>query len=293
MGESLDNSAGDGEKAGPEAAKTPGNEVAANAGGTSESKSSESHLPVVWSPKLDAHEATENECPQFDAEEAMSAQADQSADEEQAGAASGVESGRSSRFVLLAATIALAAGTGSFLGSLGASGVARLMAPVTGAARNVDASDATQATKLELAELTALKASLDSASRNTTTQFGKIADRLDRVEHAQTDRAAAIAHIADTVDRFDKRSTAAPEVTGSIASSPPQDAEPKIPDRILEGWTVQDVQNGRALVASRYGGVFDVGAGSVLPGVGRVDSVKRQDGQWIVVTARGTIVSGR
>ena len=58
-------------------------------------------------------------------------------------------------------------------------------------------------------------------------------------------------------------------------------------------WIVQDVQNGRAMVASRYGGVFEVGAGSVLPGLGRVEAVKRQDGKWIVVTARGMITSGR
>ena len=56
---------------------------------------------------------------------------------------------------------------------------------------------------------------------------------------------------------------------------------------------MQDVQSGRALVESRYGGIFDVGEGSTLPGVGRVDTIKRQDGQWIVLTARGTITSGR
>jgi hypothetical protein len=60
----------------------------------------------------------------------------------------------------------------------------------------------------------------------------------------------------------------------------------------LQDWAVRDVQNGRALVESRFGGIFDVGAGSVLPGVGRVDSIKRQDGQWLVLTARGTITSG-
>ena len=68
---------------------------------------------------------------------------------------------------------------------------------------------------------------------------------------------------------------------------------PKSTDRILQDWVVQDVQNGRALVESRYGGMFDVGAGSMLPGVGRVDAIKRQDGQWLVLTERGTITSGR
>jgi len=30
----------------------------------------------------------------------------------------------------------------------------------------------------------------------------------------------------------------------------------------------------------------------VLPGAGHVDAVKRQDGQWVVITARGLITEG-
>lgn len=65
----------------------------------------------------------------------------------------------------------------------------------------------------------------------------------------------------------------------------------KPPDKVLPDWIVQGVQDGRALVENRYGGVFDVAAGSVLPGLGRVETIKRQDGEWIVVTARGLITS--
>jgi hypothetical protein len=54
---------------------------------------------------------------------------------------------------------------------------------------------------------------------------------------------------------------------------------------------VQDVRGGRALVENRFGAIFDVAAGSILPGLGRVDAIKRQDNQWIVVTARGVIYS--
>jgi hypothetical protein len=125
-----------------------------------------------------------------------------------------------------------------------------------------------------------IKSGLDSAGRTTTSQFAKIADRLDRL---------------------DQRTAMASETTGSIASpasapaaaTPVAPDVPKLTDRILQDWVVQDVQNGRALVESRYGGVFDVGAGSMLPGVGRVDTIKRQDGQWLVLTERGTITSGR
>ena len=60
---------------------------------------------------------------------------------------------------------------------------------------------------------------------------------------------------------------------------------------MLHEWVVQGVQNGRALVENRYGGMFYVAMGSILPGLGRVDAVKRQDGEWIVVTPRGVITS--
>jgi hypothetical protein len=93
---------------------------------------------------------------------------------------------------------------------------------------------------------------------------------------------------------------AAPETTGSIASAAPAatpaptgaPGDAKITDHILTDWVVEDVHGSRALVASRYGGEFLIGPGSVLPGVGRVDVVKRQDGQWVVLTAKGTITEG-
>jgi hypothetical protein len=145
-----------------------------------------------------------------------------------------------------------------------------------------------------------MKSNLDGSIRNANTQFVAIAERLDRVERAATNPAAQLAHIADAVDRLNKIN-AAPETTGSIATrttapmttAAPLPADPKIVDRIVEDWVVQDVRGDRALVEGRNGSLFEVGAGSILPGVGRVEAVKRQDGQWVVVTARGVITSGR
>jgi hypothetical protein len=42
---------------------------------------------------------------------------------------------------------------------------------------------------------------------------------------------------------------------------------------------------------SRKGGVFVVGPGAFLPSLGRVEAIKREDGEGIVVTARGLIKS--
>jgi hypothetical protein len=264
------------------------------------SDSPEHKLPVIWSPKLDASGDIEDEF--FDADAAPSPPDDEAAygeaaKEEPSTATAPAAQPRSWRFALLAATIALAAGVGSFVGSLTGAGVGRLVPEAVPSANTADAGNILRAVKSELAELSTMKSNLDGSIRNANTQFVAIAERLDRVERAATNPAAQLAHIADAVDRLNKINTA-PETTGSIApmttaptTTPP--VEPKIVDRIVEDWVVQDVRGDRALVEGRNGSLFEVGAGSILPGVGRVEAVKRQDGQWVVVTARGVITSGR
>ncbi len=185
---------------------------------------------------------------------------------------------RSFRFALLAATIALIAGGGAFVGTLAASNVARHEVADAQAPRAAEPHGVPQELKTALAELSALKASLDAANRGATAQFGKIADRLASLERLQADKRAA-----------------APEITGSIAkpAEPPAAAPPPAAAHVLNDWIVRDVRGGRALIESRYGRLFVVGSGSSLPGLGRVESVRRQDGAWIVVTAKGTITSDR
>ncbi len=263
----------------------------------SEAGSDENKLPVVWSPSVDAASGAEDESVIFvdsDMPPYESAQAETVAEEAAATKASAAPT-RSSRFLILAASVAIAAAVGSIIGSLTASGIGGLMAAsAEPSADTVEANSILKALKSELAELNAVKSSLDSSSRYATAQFTALSDRLARVEHAQTD-PAQLAHIADIVDRLNKLNTAAPETTGSIATpapgAPAAPTQAKATDRLLEDWVLEDVHGDRALVASRYGGEFLVTPGSVLPGLGQVDAVKRQDGQWVVVTTRGLIVS--
>ena len=282
--------------------------------GKAETKAVECNLPVVWSPKLDASAGVEDVA--GDADQVVDAEAmtdaeassddaahDEAEHEDASEAGESAGQPRSWRFALLAATIALAAGVGSFAGSFTASGIGHPAPEITGSTGNANTSDASavlRALKAQVAELTAVKSSLDSAIRNANTQYSAISDRLDRVEHAATaantsaqisaQTSAQLAHIADAVDRLNKIN-ATPETTGSIGPAAAVPAEPKLMDRIVEDWLVQDVRGDRALVENRSGGLFEVGAGSFLPGIGRVETVKRQDGQWVVVTARGLIVS--
>ena len=271
------------QEAKPDASAAPSNESADP--GTAAAPSAEPNmseiendLPAVESPRLDAAEPVSpvvgfgdhalHEQPEAPVEEAPA---------------------RTSRFALLAAALAIAAAIGSVIGSLSATGLAHLWSGASASSATADAYTL-QAVKAEIAELTALKAELDGATRTASGQFAKIADRLDRVERAQGD-PAKIAHIADAVDRMEKHAEASADITGSIAASRSSAPEAKTADRILQDWTVHEVQNGRALVESRYGGMFDVASGSTLPGLGRVETIKLQDGQWVVVTAHGLITS--
>lgn len=248
MAENPDDSAADNEKARLGAGDEGGSETVSN-------------LPMVLAPKLGAGE-----------DEPI----DEAAHDSATATANATRRGYSSRFLMLAASVAFAASFGSFIGSVSGSGLVRFLDPAAPAPTvQTTTTDAARQTKLELAELTTIKTNLDNTSRSTSVQLTKLSDRLDKL---------------------DQRS-APSEITGSIATAsaapvaPP--AAPKINDRILQDWIVQDVRSGRALLQNRYGSMFDVGEGSNLPGVGRVDSIKRQDGQWLVLTERGTITSGR
>jgi hypothetical protein len=70
--------------------------------------------------------------------------------------------------------------------------------------------------KGELAELAALKANVDGATRSANNQFAKLADRIDRVERGQAEPATKIGQIAEAVDRLEKSVSARLESTGSI-----------------------------------------------------------------------------
>jgi hypothetical protein len=259
MAENPDESAGDHEKAQPEGAKPHEGEVVS------------SNLPMVIAPKLGAGEDESTDEIHIDEPGA-------GAEESAVPPSPATAPAPSSRFIILAASVAFAAAFGSFVGSVSGSGLAHVLYPpaATPAGSSEAVNEAVHAMNLELAEIKTIKTSLDAASRGTSTQIAKIADRLDHIDQRVASAAAAPA-----------------DVTGSVGGSATAPEQAKLSDRVLQDWIVQDVQNGRALVESRYGGIFDVGAGSTLPGVGRVETVKRQDGQWVVVTARGLITSGR
>jgi hypothetical protein len=200
------------------------------------------------------------------------------------------------RFLHLAAALALAAALGAIFGSLGATGIAHLFSGSSSSSavgNTADNGALRQLTSKLTAEVAALKTAIEANAQSTSSQFTRIGERLQRAERLQTDPAAKLAKIAEAVERIERRTAA--DITGSIAKTSPAALplpKPRDKPAVLTGWVVRDVEDGRALVESREG-MFEVGPGDQLPGLGRVESVRRQDGHWVVVTAKGLIVSAR
>jgi hypothetical protein len=143
-------------------------------------------------------------------------------------------------------------------------------------------------------ELTNLKASIEGSSKQSNAQVAKITDRLDRADKTQSDTAAKILRTSESLDRIDHRLTgnASGEATGAVPSASlapgPAAADPR--RGILEGWVLRDLFNGGALIQSPRGGVLEVIPGDNVPGLGRIEGIRREGSRWVVMTSRGLIV---
>jgi hypothetical protein len=145
-------------------------------------------------------------------------------------------------------------------------------------------------------------------------------ERIDRLERAEADSSAKIVRLNEATERLRVAVQSTPgmapippvppviprerETTGSAtqtstaasafgavrpAALAPKPVEAsKLP--VVQGWSLRDVNHGLALIEGRNG-FYEVYAGDPIPGLGRVDSIKRQDGRWVVVTTKGLVVS--
>jgi hypothetical protein len=207
------------------------------------------------------------------------------------------------RLAALAAVVTLAVLAGALGGAVATAGLTHFVADdATGAGNHtLEASIA----RID-ADLLNLKVSVEHSSKMGMSQFNKTSDRLDKVEKAQAEPLAKLAKLSDAVDKLRAAPpaaaqvpvaaapVAAKEVTGSIT---PPAAAPAVPPKAevarlptVEGWVLRDVANGVALIEGRQG-MYEVYAGDPVPGLGRVDAIRRQDGRWVVVTSKGLIVA--
>ncbi|RTE90936.1 hypothetical protein D6B98_23150 [Bradyrhizobium sp. LVM 105] len=215
------------------------------------------------------------------------------------------------RLSAMAAVVAIAASVGAISGALATAGMMHFASPAQAPVQVTDTSALDASVARIDADLVALKANVEQGSKTGLSQFNRANDRLDKLEKAQAEPLARIAKLSEAVDKLRVTSSAAPaqaaaaparETTGSIAPTQvataaaapaPVAAAPKpevgrLPT--IEGWRLRNAANGGALIEGRDG-LYEVYPGDPIPGVGRVDAIRRQDGRWVVVTSKGLIVA--
>jgi hypothetical protein len=212
------------------------------------------------------------------------------------------------RFAALAVVVAVAIVAGAVGGALATAALMHVAGDdaATGSHHVVDASARIDA------DIVALKAGLEHTSKLGMSQFNKTSERLDRLEKAQAEPAGKLARLSEAIEKLRAAPAAAPmpvaavpvpvaaapaavkEVTGSVSPPPgaavaATAAKPEV-GKTVEGWVLRDVARGGALIDGRQG-VYEVYAGDFVPGLGRIDAVRRQDGRWVVVTSKGLVVA--
>jgi hypothetical protein len=224
---------------------------------------------------------------------------------------------RGRRFAAMAAMLSLAVIAGAAGGALATIALSHLTETTAAAAPNV-ATLETSVGRID-ADILALKAGLE----RTSNAGNKTGDRLERIEKAQAEAAAKLAKLSDAVDKLRAAGSAATnpvatatpkDVTGTVTTPagaqalplplpmPQLHASPAVTTAgnapmtevgrlpTVEGWVLRDVSHGSALIEGRIG-LYEVYAGDPVPGLGRVDAIRKQDGRWVVVTSKGLIVA--
>lgn len=226
------------------------------------------------------------------------------------------------RFGSIAAVVAFATIAGAIGGALATAGLTH----VADAAGTTSGNAALESTIARIdADIVALKAGLEHTSKIALSQFNTTSDRIEKIEKAQAEPASRLAKLSETIDKLRTAPVAAPaapvtvaaaspapapassvapkDSTGTVttpagaAALPTPAASPTVPPKTevarlptVEGWVLRDVAYGGALIEGRKG-LYEVYTGDPVPGLGRVDAIRKQDGRWVVVTSKGLIVS--
>ena len=225
------------------------------------------------------------------------------------------------RIAAIAAVLALAAAAGAVGGALATASLMHGSSDVAAAGSQTSALQASLS-RID-SDIQALKTGLDHTSKLGMSQFSKATERLDKLERAQAEPAAKLAKLSEAIDRLHALPVPSPAVAaaGLATSSAPKDVTGSIPPvpaqqqvaaasrgdgktdlkadmkgdvgrlPTLDDWVLRDVAYGGALIDGRRRGIYEVYAGDMVPGLGRVDAIRRQDGRWVVVTSRGLIVA--
>jgi hypothetical protein len=149
--------------------------------------------------------------------------------------------------------------------------------------------------------LDGLRTAVDQSSKATNDRFGRFGENLDRIERVSSSSTVKLDKLAQAQAQAPTpvasqsqqpmpmmASVAAPEITGSVASSERTSA----PRKTVKGWSVRQAYEGIAILQSPNG-VIEAVLGQQVPGLGRIEEIKNENGRLVVESSGGVIYSSR
>ncbi|WP_440642182.1 hypothetical protein ACSHT2_14615 [Bradyrhizobium sp. PUT101] len=170
--------------------------------------------------------------------------------------------------------------------------VAQLRRQVSGVSENLDG----------------LRTAVDQSSKATNDRFGRFAENLDRIERVSSSSTAKLDKLAQGQAQVLAQapapaivqsqpasqqgpmmaSVAAPEFTGSVPASERASA----PRKPIKGWSVRQAYEGIAILQGPNG-VIEAVLGQQVPGLGRIEEIRNENGRLVVESSGGIIYSSR
>jgi hypothetical protein len=195
--------------------------------------------------------------------------------------------------VLRGATVAVAIAIGATGGTFSAIGFLEYtqLTQVTEAAPMPTLVDETRAVWSAVTQLqndiAVLKSNTESMPRPGDSNIGN-----SNTGVSSASAPGQVSNLNERFDRIERRidALATRETTGSVPAAPPQKVGARGP---LADWSVRDVYRNSALIQGTKLGLKEVSPGDNVPGLGRIHSIRQQDGRWVVVTSRGIIAQPR
>jgi hypothetical protein len=195
--------------------------------------------------------------------------------------------------VMRGATVAVAIAIGATGGTFSAIGFLEYtqLTQVTEAAPMPTLVDETRAVWSAVTQLqndiAVLKFNTESTPRTGSSNSGS-----NNTSASSSSAPGQISLLNERFDRIERRidALATKDTTGTVPAAPLQKIGTRAP---LAGWSVRDVYRNAALIQGTKLGMMEVSPGDDIPGLGRIHSIRQQDGRWVVVTSRGIIAQPR
>ncbi len=167
--------------------------------------------------------------------------------------------------------------------------VAQLRKQVSGMSENLDG----------------LRTAVDLSSKATNDRFGRFAENLDRIERISSSSTAKLDKLALAQTQAPMpvasqsqppapampmmaSAASAPEVTGSVSPSERGSA----PRKAVKGWAVRQAYEGIAILQGPNG-VVETILGQQVPGLGRIEEIRSENGRLVVLSSSGAVYSAR